>query len=67
MHIIITHEGKQVGHVVTNHSLTTDELLRLAGIDPTEMDGGDPRWDYGKFEFEALSDQEYQERTKADK
>lgn len=59
MHIIIKHEGDEVGRVFTNRSLTTDETLRLAGIDVDEMDGGDPKWDYDKFEFEPLSDREY--------
>jgi hypothetical protein len=59
MHIIIRHEGNEVGRVFTNRSLTTDETLRLAGIDVNEMVGGDPKWDYGKFEFEPFSDREY--------
>lgn len=55
MHIIVTHEGEEVGRVFTNRSLTTDETLRLAGIDVNEMEAGD----YNKFEFESLSDAEY--------
>jgi len=62
MHIIVMHEGQEVGRVFTNRMLTTDETLRLAGIDVDEMDGGDPKWDYGKFEFESLSDLEYAAR-----
>lgn len=62
MHIIIKHEGEEVGRVFTNRSLSTDETLKLAGIDPSETEGGDPKWDYGKFEFEILSDKEYAER-----
>lgn len=62
MHIIVKHEGEEVGRVFTNRSLTADETLRLAGIDVNEMEGGDPKWDYGKFEFEPLSDQEYAAR-----
>lgn len=59
MHIIIKHEGNEVGRVFTNRSLTTDETLRLAGIDVNEMKGGDPVWNYEAFEFDALSDKEY--------
>lgn len=59
MHIIIRHEGEEAGRVFTNRSLSTDETLRLAGIDVNEMDGSDPKWDYNKFELEYLSDKEY--------
>jgi hypothetical protein len=62
MHIIVKCEGEEVGRVFTNSSLTTDEIIRLAGIDINEMDGGDPKWDCSKFDFEALSDREYAAR-----
>lgn len=59
MHIIIKHEGDEVGRVFTNRSLTTDETLRLAGIDANEMSGGDPKWNCDAFELEPYSDTEY--------
>lgn len=59
MHIIVKHEGDEVGRVFTNRGLSTDETLRLAGIDVTETKGGDPIWNYEAFEFDYLSDKEY--------
>lgn len=61
MHIIVKHEGEQVGRVFTSGGLTKIETLRLAGIDLEEMDGGDFKWDWDKFELDALSDTEYAE------
>lgn len=59
MHVIIKHEGEEVGRVFTNRSLSTDETLRFAGIDINEIKGGDPVWNIDAFEFDYLSDREY--------
>lgn len=61
MYVIVKHQGEFVGSVMTNRSLTTEEACNLVGIDFTETDGGDPRWDYNAVEIETLTDEEFAE------
>jgi hypothetical protein len=48
----LKHEGKVVGTILTNRSLTLDECFEILDIDIDETEGGDPKWDYEKFEME---------------
>ena len=34
----VFYEGKQIGEIITNRSMTVDEALELLGIDPNERD-----------------------------
>ena len=48
----IVYDGKVVGQVSTNKSLSLDECLEILGIDVYEMlDDSDPRWDWELFEM----------------
>ena len=60
--LIVKHEGKPVGAVATNQSLSTDRVLELIGIDPNEKAGNDFVWDYNAFEIEDLTTEEYTEQ-----
>jgi hypothetical protein len=48
----LLYDGKAVGTITTNHSMTIDEACNLLGIDPNEMDGQDFKWDFELFEME---------------
>ena len=48
----VTYDGKEIGRILTNRSMTIDEALGILGIDPTEMDGNDPVWDFELFDLE---------------
>jgi hypothetical protein len=45
----ITYEGKEIGNITTNRSMTIEEALDLIGVDINEMDNGDPKWDINQF------------------
>ena len=47
----VLYDGEVLGRITTNRSLTIDEALSLIGVNPFEMDGGDPKWDYELFEL----------------
>ena len=46
------HEGKVVGGITTNHSMSVEDACELLNIDLHAEDGGDPVWDIEKFEME---------------
>jgi len=48
----VLYDGKIVGYITTNRNLTIDEALKLVEIDPNEMEGGDPKYDFELFELE---------------
>lgn len=47
----IVYAGRLIDEIVTNHSFSLDEALKLANIDINQEDGGDPVWDWKKFEI----------------
>ena len=52
----LKYEGEAIGTIVTNRSLTLEECFVLLGVDINEMDAGDPKWDYEKFEMDYDND-----------
>jgi len=52
----ILYDGKEIGNIVTNRSLSIPEALNLIGIDPNEEEGGDPKYDYSLFELDYTSE-----------
>lgn len=44
MRAIIKHENEIIGTVQTNHSMSVEEAMELAGLNIDEMDGGDPKY-----------------------
>ena len=48
----VTYDGKEIGRILSNRSMTIGEALGVLGIDPTEMDGNDPVWDFELFDLE---------------
>lgn len=47
----IVYVGNLIDEIVTNRSLSLDEALELADIDINQENGGDPVWDWEKFEI----------------
>lgn len=45
----VYYDGKQIGDILTNRSMTIDEALELLGIDPNERD---PQSDEFIYDFE---------------
>ena len=53
--LIYNHENgekEELGRILTNRSLTIEEVCNLLSIDLTEENNGDPKWYYGNFDFE---------------
>jgi general stress protein YciG len=49
----VLYDGKVIGKITTNHSMTVWEALALIGIDPNEMeDENTPRYDSGLFDMD---------------
>ena len=48
----VIYDGEIIGRITTNRSLTIEEALVLIDVDPNEMDGGDPKYDYELFKLE---------------
>lgn len=48
----LKYNGEVIGTITTNHSLSLEECFELLGIDINEEEGGDPKWDYEKFEMD---------------
>ena len=48
----VLYDGEVIGYITTNKSLTIDEALSLIEIDPNEIDGGDPKYDFELFELQ---------------
>ena len=48
----VLYNGKVVGKITTNHSLSIEDAVSLLNIDINEMDGGDPVWDIELFRLE---------------
>ena len=53
---VVLHGAQIIGRIITNRSLTIDEALELVGVNPDELDGGDPVWDYEAFRVIYLDD-----------
>ena len=47
----LLYDGKKVGEIMTNRSLSLTDCFDLLGIDITEQEGGDPMWDYDLFKM----------------
>jgi hypothetical protein len=47
----VRYDGRTIGHIVTNRSMTVWEALDIIGVDPNEMDGGDPVYDLERFDL----------------
>jgi hypothetical protein len=52
----ILYDGKEIGNIVTNRSLSIPEALSLISIDPNEEEDGDPKYDYSLFELDYTSE-----------
>jgi hypothetical protein len=49
----IFYDGKEIGYILTDRSLTLTECLHLLNIDINEMeDVNTPKWDYELFSME---------------
>ena len=49
----LLYDGKEVGKIVTNRSLSLEECFELCNIDINEMeDENTPKWDYELFEMD---------------
>ncbi|MDD2268212.1 MAG: hypothetical protein PHY15_01525 [Eubacteriales bacterium] len=47
----VYYDGKQIGQITTNRSMTVDEALEIIGVDPNEQDaGGEYKYDFELFE-----------------
>jgi hypothetical protein len=50
--MVVLYDGKKIGTITTNRSLTMEEALGLINIDPNEMeDVNDRKYDWELFEF----------------
>ena len=52
----VLYDGKEIGNIVTNRSLSIPEALNLIGIDPNEEEGSEPKYDYSLFELDYSSE-----------
>jgi hypothetical protein len=48
----LLYDGKVVGEITTNHSLSLEDCFELLNIDINEEEGGDAKWDYELFSME---------------
>lgn len=49
----LLYDNKVVAEVLTNHSMSIEELLTFTDIDINEENNGDLVWDYELFSIEA--------------
>lgn len=49
--MLVRYDGHTIGNIITDQSMTVWQALDLIGVDPTEMDGRDPRYDLEKFDL----------------
>lgn len=54
MYAIVKYENEEIGAVMTNHSITTEEALNLI-----DLSGIDYELDYNQVEVEMVTDAEY--------
>ena len=47
----LLYDGKKVGEIMTNRSLSLTDCFDLLGIDINAQEGGDPMWDYDLFKM----------------
>ena len=62
----LKYDGKVIGTITTNRSLTIEECLDIIGIDPEEMeDENTAKWDYELFEMDYDTNRESEMKTVA--
>ena len=47
----LLYDGKKIGEIMTNRSLSLTECLDILDIDIDAQEGGDPMWDYDLFKM----------------
>ena len=47
----VLYDGKKVGEIMTNRSLSLVECFDILGIDINAQERGDPMWDYALFKM----------------
>lgn len=50
--IALMYNGQCIDKILTNHSMSVDDAIQLLKIDISEMDAGDPVWDYELFDLQ---------------
>jgi len=59
MYAKLFYEGEFLGQILTDHSMSLEEVASLLNIDLDEMQDEDtPMWDYDAFQLEFVSDED---------